>query len=236
MNKTNNLSSKGLTSRTSIGKPKLDLRHTLTNQFLEASILFFNNCSTLEAEHEGVPCGPLFSEIRSYVISSVILSAAALEAYINEVFLDIMDGNIVIDDRKKNSLEKEWKKIERKPVIKKYKDLLGDIKEIETINENKFENPGKLIKIRNEFLHYKPVWGSNISGNQLETLLSSLKNEVSLSSLVNDTEPLFLRFMTSDFSKWAIKTVLNFIKWFNKSCELEDRFDNYRIEFGLIKS
>lgn len=61
----------------------LSQRHNLTVQNLESAIIFYKNCHKIEENHNGDQLGKFFTEIRAYVIASVILSAATLEAYIN---------------------------------------------------------------------------------------------------------------------------------------------------------
>ncbi len=210
---------------------RLAQRHNLTVQHLQAAILFYKNCYRIEQEHEGEKFGEFFTGIRSYVTASVILSAATLEAYVNEIFINVVEGRSKgINEKYRLEIENKWEDIKKKDTtLEKYKKYLKYVNKTRK-NSNEYFYPSILVKIRNGLVHYVPKWDKDKTPEEeMESQLGHLKNIIKFSPFIDEKAPLFpMRCMTYDLARWSIETVLDFIKWFEDTANLENKFERFR--------
>lgn len=158
----------------------LRVRTGLSRLHIESSAHFPNLCSQIEDEEDHLDWPqPRWDEARSYASASVILSVAALESSINELYQQAID-------RDKNALEsftKEqmalleqlWPEVERFPILKKYQVALT-VKNgngMHTGNEP-YQSAYSLVALRNGLVHFKAEWDDSLDEHlKLENRLRS---------------------------------------------------------------
>jgi hypothetical protein len=107
------------------------------------------------------------NEHRAYVIGSVVLSAAFIEASINEFYLEAVDGNqtslVGLTTQQMAMLAERWKKVARGQVLKKYQIALAICgKEQFNTTSEPFQGTDGLVKMRNVLMHYRPEWDDEL--------------------------------------------------------------------------
>lgn len=190
---------------------------------LRAAILMRHKVIELENKYAHKELSSFFDEITSYSSVCIICSAASIEAIINELFLEPEPrGKLrpLIDN-----FEKEWKKIESFPPLKKYKKALT-LLNAPSIDSNSiiYKDANSLIELRNYFMHYKSTW--NEDNRRKEKLNRDLAGKFTLSPFILDNgDFLSEKCMSKGCVSWVINTVFNFLDEFNKQSSIHpDKF------------
>lgn len=105
-------------------------------QHLLSAVIFARKVNSIEDENLGKSFGDFFTEIRSYASASLMASAAAIDANINELY--VSHGS-VLRQKIENFEKRFWGKygIESKPVLKKYTKALNILEKIPTLKAYK---------------------------------------------------------------------------------------------------
>lgn len=205
--------------------PVLRQRHNFAYQHLAAASRFARACRNVEQENAGQAIGAFFDEIIALASSSVILSAAALEANINEVFADARDGTWPLGKIEADVLVEIWELAEKKPTLDKY-ELVFALHQKMRMDKglHLVQRVHKLVKVRNALMHWKPEWYDE----QIEhaRLAKRLHNEFPLSPFVGVDTPIFpTRCMSSGMAAWAVESTGAFITWFSRESRLPNRIE-----------
>lgn len=211
--------------------PSLSLTATVKSRMnfagphLIAAALLSQHTGKVENANKGQRFGPFFDELLAYASSCILLSAAALESYANELFADASSN---FPNLKPDDLEKTWAEIERKPILDKFSSALS-LREANCFDKGAllYQDAKKLIKLRNALTHFKPEW----FGEQLEhkKLSEELKGRIEGSPFLCETEGLFpRRFASHSCTKWAVQTCLAFAEEFEAKSGLESKFSMHR--------
>lgn len=191
-------------------------------QHLNTCILFRDKLEILEMENLGVEFGPFFETIRAYGSAGIMSAAAALEALINEVFIDPHEKlRPLFAD-----FEAEfWKKggVERKPILEKYNvalSMLG-LQNIDT-NDSRYGNAETLIELRNALVHFKPIWDSKRKRQiGLETMLAGKFQTSPFPD--SGADFVTMKAMSSGCLRWSILTIGQFIEEFQTRAKLNQK-------------
>lgn len=193
-------------------------------QHMIAAARFARLCYKVEDENAGVPFGPFYDEIISYVTATILSSVASVEANINEIFADVRDNLIVFDGLDMNLLTEIWDLIEKKPILEKYQFALV-LKKKDRMNKSDqhYQYIDILIKVRNALVHFKPEWIGE--QQEHEKIGKLLRGKFTLSPFLSENDPIFpMRCMTHGFADWAVRSSLEFVQWFTQSADLPNRF------------
>ncbi len=130
--------------------------------FLKASYRFLKQAEAFERENTYPN-----EDYNASIIGGLISSASFLECYINEVFTSIAEEDYTYCSRipvdKLKLVEKMWKRkiprTARYSVLEKY-DIFLDLIGAPGFNPkaNPYLDASILIEIRNELVHYEPIW------------------------------------------------------------------------------
>jgi hypothetical protein len=163
--------------------PTIMTKAILSNYHLQAAALFARQAKALEDEHAGKDwsiVGPTISpEHRAYVVGSIMLTVAYMEALINEIMSDAYDYpagySTVLDSADIAAMGAWWqsKKPKQAGILEKYQDALQCMhKQKFTKEEALFQVASDIVKLRNELVHYKPEFlnAASPSSHGLERL------------------------------------------------------------------
>ena len=153
----------------------ISMRHYLSISHLSAASLFAKQCRDIESSAGATP---LDSQERrqynAYVVSSVILSTAFLEATINELFSDCADEHHtkkIAALQAQNLMGRLWKKgIPRTAsysILEKYEIAL-ELNNKPAIDQgaNPYQDAKLLVELRNALIHYEPETVISHSGHE----------------------------------------------------------------------
>jgi hypothetical protein len=193
---------------------------TFAFQHLTAAALFRDHVARIESQNADQGFGAFFEHIRSYGSACIMSSAAALEAFINELFI-AHNGKLraLITD-----FETEfWGRggFERKPILDKYQQALSMLN-MPALDEHAspYREAWGLIELRNGLVHYKPTWDPDRQ-RQIE-LEEALAGQFALSPFP-DTGADFvtMKCMSAGCARWAVGTVVAFVREFDSRAQLD---------------
>lgn len=142
-------------------------RQNAAVQHMLAAARFARMTGDVEAAHTGEPFGEFFEDLMHYATASILFSAASLEAYINELFVD---ADTTFPEHRLRVINEvwalAWERIERQTVLAKYAQAL-QLKKRPIFWERAqkgsdavriYNAVATLIEVRDAFLHFKPQW------------------------------------------------------------------------------
>lgn len=183
-------------------------------QHMKAATLFRDKVRELEITHASDGMGPHYEIVRSYASGCLMSTAAALEALINELFID---PHCSLRPKFSDFDRQFWGRggLEMKPILDKYQEalrLLGlpPLDETRTL----FQDAEALIGLRNSLVHYKPTWDADQP--KKATLTMYLAGKYPLSPLLTGKNDFVsMESMSHGCCKWAVDTAFAFIRDFD---------------------
>jgi len=162
-----------------------EVRSYLSSQYLWAANHFSGLTLQIEEAQSVIPRFDV--EHRAYSIGAVQSAVAFLEAAINELFLDAVDGHAsytsALEEKHVKALAGAWNdNTDRKSILKKY-NLACRLSEVPPfdLGEDPAKSVGLLIHLRNALVHYKP---GKSSSKPIAELTASLKEKFSENTLM----------------------------------------------------
>ena len=212
-------------------RPQLWTKENLSQGHFFAAELFASECEAIEKEQSSMPWPqPRLSEHQSYVIGTVIVAVAALEAFINEFYDAVFYGERgrlgALSKIELLQLESERGDTEenRMSILKKYKLVLR-VANKPTMDTDPSHGAIKdLIALRDRLVHFKPEWQDDLEKHQqLENALAPRFAESQLAS--SRTVAWFpRRCLGAGCARWACETVRDFTDAFCRELEIRPRF------------
>lgn len=200
--------------------------YNFATQHMKSACRFAKKAESLENENQGQEYGPFFDEIRTFVSSTVIMSVCALEANVNEHFMQKNGILKSFGDLQKNSI---FRKIEKLRILDKYQlgFVLNNMPELK-FNAEPFESLQYLVTLRNYMVHYKSESDPDLEYSK--KLEKNLRAKIEESPFTKNS-PGFLTFRAMSYScaKWSVNTVMKFCRYYSKELGLRDKFRS--IEF-----
>ena len=206
-------------------------RANFAGQHFLAAAMFARISGQLETNNAGgSSADPFFTEITGYVTGTLLTASFALEAYINQVFID---GDVFPAPHLGGNTQELWniwwRQIESKKTLDKY-NLALDLKEQAHFTKDSsqpgnhlFLSANLLIDVRNALVHFKPQWDDEQKSHKQIT--QRLLKEPVNSSPFGSTSPLFPHdFMSHDMARWAVRAAWNFIEAFSQRAELPNKY------------
>lgn len=199
-------------------------------QHMKAATLFRDQVVHLEAANRDQPFGMFFEEIRSYCSACLMSATAALEALINEIFID--------PHRPLRRLFRDFENefwgrrgIEQLPILKKYNKALTMMNcSLLDTGSPSYQDVKALIEFRDMLVHYKPTWDEpRPSSAELERIL---KNRIAVSPFPDGTADFFaVGGMSASCASWAVSSAFRFIDAFASIASPDlapDKFAGFR--------
>jgi hypothetical protein len=189
-------------------------------QHMRASATFRNQVRLLEAAHANAPMGDFFLDIRTYASACIASAASAMEALINELFINPNDP---LRQGMPDFEEAFWGQggVERKPILEKYQLALGMLGRPK-IDKNSviYRDAWALIELRNSLIHYKPTWDPD--RQKKINLIEFLQGKFELSPFVqSENDFVSERCMSAGCAGWVVSTVAAFIGEFNSRAQID---------------
>jgi hypothetical protein len=163
--------------------------------------------------------------------SAVIASVAAVEAYLNEVYLDIADGNADQVGRIGPMLDvvvQLWDTAERQSLLRKF-EWLFTLATSRTIDRGSsvYQNIVDVVAVRNELVHYKPEWSH--TPTRSERLEKRLKGRFPLNPL-SASGQFFIpyRCLGAGCARWSVESAFAFVSWFATDLGVRHSWEGFR--------
>lgn len=196
------------------GMVTLKIKTSLSVYLASSGALFARNAHAVEQKYASAPSEALLMEHRSYCIGAVIVSAAFLEAAINELYLEAIDRNPNTFEAKHQRLaelmEHVWETIEEHAILAKYQIALtlGE-KPPFPKGEEPYQAVDTLIRLRNALVHYKPEWDTELAEHR--KLEERLGNRFNLNPLVASNKAFIPhRCLGHGCAAWSISIAIDF--------------------------
>lgn len=189
----------------------LRMKHSFSRQHLVAARHFAHLAT--EAEEQNEVSRTLKTEHRAYVTGAVVFSVAFLEASINELHLEALDGNPKslsgLTDQQLAKLKTSKKR--GKTVLSKYQKVLS-ICGIPRFKEESglFQSVKILIKIRNALIHYRPEWDDELKVHK--NIQNRLSGKFTLNRFTDKSSLWFPhQCLGAGCAMWSVEQVGQFI-------------------------
>jgi len=168
------------------------------------------------------------NKYRAYVTGTILFAVAALEASINELYLEALDRNKTtlsgLNDSQLTALTNQWVTVERLCVLEKYQEALkfSGQKEFDR-GKNPFQDADSLIDLRNALVHYKPEWDDEAKVHQ--KIKVRLEKKFSLNPFSNPKGLWFPhQCLGAGCAKWSVDTIESFMSEFCNILGIPNRF------------
>lgn len=149
------------------------------NQHFQSAIRFSGCCTDIETrEHQQARPQQSWEECKSLAVAAVLLATSALEASINELFLEAIDANRnslgSLSDDQLGVLAVLWHEVEQNSTLSKYQVVLAACgREKLDQGSDPYQSAYALAKLRNALIHFKPEWDDEAKQHRaLERLLT----------------------------------------------------------------
>lgn len=197
-----------------------------SNLLFTAARMFAEKSEAIEVSEKALEWPqPNHKQNSSFATAAVIMSAAALEAAINEIYDRAVDKRYTVFpsliEKQVDLIAQLWSIVERSPVIEKH-DVALTAAGLDIIDHGcePYQSAEALIYLRNIIMHYKPEWDDQLK--ELKKLENRLKDKFPLNRL---TDPDNLkgnilwfpgRCLGAGCAKWACDAAYNYhIKFVN---------------------
>lgn len=216
-------------------------RHYLSISHLSAAALFARQCQGIESSAGATP---IDSQDRrqhnAYAVSSVIVSAAFLEATINELFSDCADAHStdrIAALQAKGLMGRLWEKgIPRTasyPILEKYEIAL-ELNGIPAIDPgaNPYQDVKLLVELRNALIHYEPetIISHNVhEAPKLHKFEKRFAGKFDINPLTGLGNPFYPdKLLGSGCARWAVKAAVTFTDDFFQKLGVPATYEHVR--------
>lgn|SRR6266487_605575 len=216
-------------------------RHYFSLQHIQSAALFTRQCYQIEKNYDRVFSNDLMADHWSYVTGAIFAAASFLEATINELFADTVDhpdGELAshLEVATRQLMADMWKRdIPRTAhyqIIEKFQIALTLArKSLLDLSRSPFQDVQTLIIIRNDLIHFEPVWTS-IEAEKVHKRILSLQQEkkFALNPLITGALNPFYpdKCLGHGCAKWAISNSIEFVEDFFSRMGIPVLFDHIR--------
>lgn len=217
------------------------MRHYLSMSHLSAAALFARQCKEIESTaHETPIDSPQRRQHNACAISSVVVSAAFLEATINEIFSDCSDAHSterIAALPASTLMGRLWTKgIPRTAsysIIEKYEIAL-ELNGKQTFNAgtSPCQDVKLLIELRNALIHYEPETIVSHSGSetpQLHKFEKRLKGKFPVNPLTGLGNPFYPdKVLGAGCAQWAVCAAVAFTDDFFQKLGITPTYEHVR--------
>ncbi|MCC6787095.1 MAG: hypothetical protein IT547_04590 [Hyphomonadaceae bacterium] len=199
-----------LDSKAEIFAPTLIQRAQLIWQHAYAAALFSRMVGEMEAAHQGKRLGSFFDDIYAHASPCIIMAAAGVEAYANQIFAD---RALIFAHFDKQLLEGMWEKWAERQLspLEKFR-FAFQLKGLAPMDAGAapYQDVAAVFELRNALIHFKPEWSNARDGQ--EKLERKLASALARSAFYPASEPLFpFVWATHASTRWAVGSCIELI-------------------------
>ena len=190
------------------------------------------SASQIEGANNPGIFGAWFDEMIQQVPVAIVMTAAALEANVNEIIGEFLDdhGRTLTVGRKK--LLKDLARDKSGSALDKYRKVALLLFDKETgVNDETLKNAQLLFSLRNHLMHFRPTWSDDeIHKGQL---VAALKKRIPIAPAYHGRVLFPYAFMTYGCAKWSVETVLTFAMDYSAQLGIVNTFALPGLNFSL---
>lgn len=222
----------------------ISMRHYLSIGHLSAAALFARQCKEIEPTAQATPIdSPQRRQHNACAISSVIVSAAFLEATINEMFSDCSDDHSterIASLPARNLMANLWRKgIPRTAaysIVEKYEIALElNGKPAFNTGSSPCQDVKLLIELRNALIHYEPETIVRHSGHenpQPHKFEKRLKGKFPINTLTGLGNPFYPdKVLGAGCAQWAVRAAVAFTDDFFQKLGITPTYEHVRATY-----
>ncbi len=217
----------------SIGSVRIRVKENLSRRLLATALELASECERIEREQSALDWPQEgWERLQGLAVTTVVTAVAALEASINELYLQAADRSRdaleSLTDEHMALLEALWPTVEwTRGILNKYQVALTACgKAPFDKGAEPWQSAAGLVRLRNALVHFKPEWrDEQREHKKLEELLSSRFPENALSQRAKGSMTWFQgRCLGAGCAMWACDTVTAFAAHFASRLGVRDRF------------
>jgi hypothetical protein len=203
---------------------RLKTRSNFATQHLRSAIQDALGAHAVEQANDTSNCGPWFDDLMMHVPTSVIMSAAALEANSNEIIQDLID-RLSNNHSAATTLQGLTQLREDRSgwAMGKYEKLAGLLNKTANTSSPIWLDAVNLFRFRNSFMHFKPAWDHDADVHNSE-LVEYLKTRLPIVAGYDSHFIFPYGFLSYRCAKWAVETARGFATDFSALIGEKDRF------------
>ena len=192
----------------------VDTRYSFTAQFLIGAAMFARQARDIEDNIVESKTEEQRANNRACVVSAIMQSAASIESEISEILMYGPGHHLGSNGTDSESLEflsPLSDVLEYQSTLDKYLLLLHLLRK-ESFQRGKepYQSAALLIRLRNELVHYKSMWGKELKKRKLIKQLKGMRFRDN--PLCPDNVNFFPhKFLSSSCASWAVETAVTFI-------------------------
>lgn len=199
-----------LDSEAEVFAPTLIQRAQLVWQHLYAAALFSRTVGAMEAAHKGEALGSFVDDIYAHASPCIIMAAAGVEAYANQIFAD---RALIFAHFDQTLLDAMWDRWAERQLsaLEKFR-FAFQLKALAPMDAGAapYQDVAAVFELRNALIHFKPEWSNARDGH--EKVERKLANALSRSPFYPTNEPPFpFAWATHDSTRWAVGSCIELI-------------------------
>jgi hypothetical protein len=203
-----------------------DVRYGFTNQFLLASALFARRCKEIERDHPDNPDERILTEHRGLVVAAIMQSVAAIETEAAELVMygpEHHRGSNAVNEEARKFLAPFADVIDDQDVLERYVLILHLLrKPLLEKGKQPWQDMATLVKLRNELVHYKSKWGSDMERQSRFDRFQQLR--LAKPPFIGAGQNFFPhQCLSAARAKWAVQTAVAFLNAVDDRLEVEHR-------------
>jgi hypothetical protein len=192
------------------------IKHSLSKQHMRGARLLAAKALEIESRGRPIPDAVLV-EHRAYVTGSIMSAVAALEASVNELYLEVRDAEPrttdALDERGSELMVGLWAETERLPILEKYqRALLFCGRPSFQRGQSPFQETDSVVKLRDNLVHYKPEW--NDEEGRHESLMLRLKDKCPLNPIAEGELWFPHQCLSAGCASWSTQVAADFLSDF----------------------
>jgi hypothetical protein len=206
------------------GAATVGLRTNFSFQHITSAALFVGEAAAIERSHKWPGPEDVRARHLARSTAAVILSACAVEAYLNEIHLEATDKwhhRLGLLGPKADFLIAVWDSVERLPTLRKYEWIvslaLGRAPDRGTPTH---QGAADLFAVRDELVHAKPEWSH--TPRRDKKLEARLAGKFPQSGMAAPDQAFFpYRCLGAGCAKWSVEAAVVFVTSFSEIVQLE---------------
>ncbi len=210
----------------------MDVRYSFVRQFLESSAIFVRQAREIESDFTATTIDePTRCRHRGLVCSTIMQCVAAMETEIDETCVHGPNshlGGSHINRQAQQFLAPLAEVIDSQNTLSRFSIILHLLKK-PTFDKGRppFQSAALVVRLRNELIHYKSRWGTEMESSKLYRALINLRHTPP--PFTDSTMKFFPhRCLSADCAAWALDSVVTFLEAFYSALGVESRFKDHR--------